>query len=106
LLDEQGDAGDVRVAEIVLTAHVLTEGGGVERQEVTFPIIARLTAKGHAEPEVRREMLLLEAAKAREDALRLRDEGDFGGAAAMLRVMSVRMAMAPEALGPEFAGEL
>jgi Ca-activated chloride channel family protein len=103
LLDDQGDAGDVRVAEIALTAHVLTEGGGVERQEITFPIIARLTAKGHAEPEVRREMLLLDAAKAREDALRLRDEGDFGGAASVLRYMSAAIAAAPAASGVDTA---
>ena len=95
LLDEQGDAGDVRLAEIALTAHVLTDGGGVERQEITFPVVARLTAKDHAEPEVRREMRLLDAAKAREDALRLRDEGDFGGAATVLRCMSVAMAAPP-----------
>jgi Ca-activated chloride channel family protein len=91
LLDESGDAGDVAIAHVALTAHVLTEAGGVERQEITFPVIARLTAAGHAEPEVRREMLLLDAAKAREDALRLRDEGDFGGAATVLREISTAL---------------
>jgi len=95
LLDASGDAGDVRVAEIGVTAHVLTDAGGVERQEITFPIVSRLTAAGHAEPEVRREILLLDAAKAREDALRLRDEGDMGGAAGVLRRMCVALAAAP-----------
>jgi hypothetical protein len=85
----------VRVAEIGVTAHVLTDAGGVERQEITFPIVSRLTAAGHAEPEVRREMLLLDAAKAREDALRLRDEGDMRGAAGVLRRMCVALAAAP-----------
>jgi Ca-activated chloride channel family protein len=95
LLDANGDAGDVRVAEIGVTAHVLTEEGGVERQEITFPVVSRLTAAGHAEPEVRREMLLLDAAKAREDALRMRDEGDFGSAASMLRSVACRLAAEP-----------
>jgi Ca-activated chloride channel homolog len=106
LPDAGSDERDIVIAQIALTAHVLTEGGGVERQEIVFPVVTRLSAKGHAEPEIRREMLLLDAAKAREDALRMRDEGDFGGAAKMLRFMSVRMAMAPAALGPEFAAEL
>jgi Ca-activated chloride channel family protein len=95
LLDATGDAGDVRVAELVVTAHVLTDAGGVERQEITFPVVSRLTAAGHAEPEVRREMLLLDAAKACEDALRLRDEGDMDGAAGVLRCMSAALAAAP-----------
>jgi len=102
LLDASGsgrDAGEVRVAELVVVAHVLTEHGGVERQEITFPIVSRLTAAGHAEPEVRREMLLLDAARAREDALRMRDEGDLGGAAGVLRSVSRMMAASPAAYG-------
>ncbi|HUQ81400.1 MAG TPA: hypothetical protein VM076_09695, partial [Gemmatimonadaceae bacterium] len=104
--DSESNERDIVVAHISLTAHVLTEGGGVERQEIVFPVVTRLSAPGHAEPEVRREMLLLDAAKAREDALRMRDEGDLGGAASMLRAMSVRMAMAPQDVGEEFAAEL
>jgi len=94
-----GDAGEVRVAELMVVAHVLTEQGGVERQEITFPIVSRLTAAGHAEPEVRREMLLLDAARAREDALRMRDEGDLGGAAGVLRSVCRMMAASPAAYG-------
>jgi hypothetical protein len=106
LPDAGSDERDIAIAQITLTAHVLTEGGGVERQEIVFPIVTRLSATGRTEPEVRREMLLLDAAKAREDALRLRDDGDLGGAANVLRVMSMRMAMAPAQLGPEFEDEL
>jgi len=95
LLDANGDAGDVRVAEIAVMAHVLTEEGGVERQEIVFPVVSHLTAAGHAEPDVRREMLLLDAARAREDALRMRDEGNLGGAAAMLRAVAYDLRMAP-----------
>ena len=66
-----------------------------------------MTGHRHSWPLIEnREMLLLDAAKAREDALRMRDEGDFGGAASMLRAMSMKMAIAPQQLGPEFAMEL
>jgi len=103
---EVGDASDVRIAELVVTAHVLTDAGGVERRAVTFPVVSRLTAAGHAEPEVRKEILLLDAAKAREDALRMRDEGDFGGAATVLRQMSVMLACAAPAAAGEDAAAL
>jgi hypothetical protein len=99
----------VRLADIVVNAHVLTDGGGVERQEVRFPVASPLTSAGHAEPEVRREILLLDAAKAREEALRRRDEGDLGGAAGVLREMSAMLACAPAELRGELseqAGDL
>jgi hypothetical protein len=60
-----------------------------------------LTDTGHTEPEVRREILLLDAAKAREDALRKRDEGDMGGAAVMLKRVSFALAAAPAELGAD-----
>ena len=101
-----GLADDTTIAHIALSAHVLTDAGGVELQEITFPVVANLTAEGHAEPEIRREMLLLDAAKAREDALRLRDEGDFGGAATVLREVSSALASAPDALGTDAVAEL
>ena len=97
---------DVAIAHITLTAHVLTDAGGVERQEIVFPITTCLTSDSHTEPEVRREMLLLDAAKAREDALRLRDEGDLGTAAGLLRDLSARLAVAPEEYGSVVAAEL
>src|SRR5687768_15260870 len=95
------NGSDVRLADIVVNAHVLTDSGGVDRQEVRFPISSPLTSAGHAEPEVRHEFLLLDAAKAREDALRKRDEGDLGGAASVLRQMSIAFCRAPGGMTPE-----
>ena len=109
LADASVDMSNVRLAEIVVNAHVLTDGGGVERQEIRFPVTSPLTDTGHTEPEVRREILLLDAAKAREDALRKRDEGDMGGAAAMLSRVSFALAAASPELGrdlDEQAGDL
>ncbi|MEQ9399108.1 MAG: VWA domain-containing protein [Longimicrobiales bacterium] len=82
------EASDVEMAEVgrlTVTAHVLTEGGGVELQTVTLPIALSPTDGGSVQPEVRREALLLEAARAREAALRARDEGDWDAARAILR---------------------
>jgi Ca-activated chloride channel family protein len=109
LADRGSVAEEVRLADIVVNAHVLTDGGGVEHQEVQFPVASPLTSAGHSEPEVRREILLLDAANARDEALRRRDEGDMGGAATVLRRMSVAMAAAPPELGDELreqAGDL
>lgn len=109
LADATADTGEVCIADVVVNAHVLTDGGGVERQEVRFPVVSPLMAAGHAEPEVRREVLLLDAAKAREEALRRRDEGDLGGAAGVLRAASFTLAGAPAELGAgldEQAGDL
>lgn len=74
----------VAIADVVVQAYVLTAGGGLERQEVRFPIAAPLDRAGRREPEVRREMLLLEAARAREAALAARERGDFDAGRASL----------------------
>jgi len=68
LPDAGSDERDIAIAQITLTAHVLTEGGGVERQEIVFPVVTRLSAKGHAEPEVRREMRRSQLERIRREA--------------------------------------
>jgi hypothetical protein len=52
---------------------------------VRLPITVSTAEGARVEPEVRRELLLLEAARARRDAVALRDRGDYEGAAHMLR---------------------
>lgn len=76
-------AEDADVAELTVTADVLTSTG-IERQEIHLPIRASLAAGPHVEPEVRRELLLLEAAKAREEARKAQQQGDLDGAARSL----------------------
>lgn len=65
LLDATGDVGDVRVAEIVVIAHVLTDGGGVERQESALPVMSHLTRVQRASGEagVRGEAVARQSAK-------------------------------------------
>lgn len=91
------------IAELVVHAHVLTEAGGVEKREVRFPIAPTLDAHGRQEPEIRRELLALGAARAREEALRLHMEGDIARATAVLREASWSIASAPPAMAEEMS---
>jgi Ca-activated chloride channel family protein len=90
--------GERGLAEIVISADVLTEGGGVEHQEVKLPIATSLDGEGARNPEIERESLLLDAAKAREEALRQARAGDYDGARALLCDMSMRL----EDASPEY----
>lgn len=90
LVSDAGDnetSGVTPVAELLIAADVLTADGGVERQVVTLPVTFSREAGAHVDPEVRREMLLLEAARVRRDALERRSRGDFDGAADSLRAL-------------------
>ena len=80
--------GDVDIGEVVVDAHVLTADGGVDHQRVTLPIRSPLSTAGKHEPAIEHEMLLVRAARAREEALRLQTAGDAAGAAEALREMA------------------
>ncbi|MDP2955035.1 MAG: VWA domain-containing protein [Longimicrobiales bacterium] len=73
------------VARLTVTAHVITAEGGVELHEITVPVTLSPEEGGRAEPEVRKEILLVEAARLRQEALQARERGDYQGAAHMLR---------------------
>jgi Ca-activated chloride channel family protein len=83
-------ADHVLVATLTITADVLTADGGVEHQVITVPVSVDATG-AHIEPEVRRELLLLEASRARRAALELRERGDFDGAAQALHAMRAKL---------------
>jgi hypothetical protein len=51
-----------------------------------MPVMANLDGSDHVEPVVERVFLRYAAARAREEAVRLADAGDFDGAAEQLRV--------------------
>ncbi len=76
------------VAHLVVTAHVITEAGGVELQEIDMPVTLSPEEGGKAEPEVRKEILLVEAARVSKEALEARDRGDWDAAARALRSYS------------------
>jgi Ca-activated chloride channel homolog len=82
---------DTTVVEVSISGDVLSEGGGVERQVVTLPVVLTAGEEVRVEPEVRKELLLMEAAKARQDALSLRERGDYDGAAELLRATGAQL---------------
>jgi Ca-activated chloride channel homolog len=89
------EAEVTEVASIKVHAHVLTDDGAVERQEITFSVATPLGRAGHAEPEIRREMLLLATARAREEAVRREREGDAAGASDALMSAAQKIREAP-----------
>ncbi|HSG06771.1 MAG TPA: VWA domain-containing protein, partial [Longimicrobiales bacterium] len=72
------------VAQLTVTAHVITDEGGVELHEITLPVTLSPTEGGKAEPEIRKEILLVEAARLRQQALSARDRGDYDAAVSLL----------------------
>jgi Ca-activated chloride channel homolog len=88
-------ASDTLVAVLTVEADVLTPDGAVEHHVIRLPITVSAAEGARTEPEVRRELLLLEAAKARRDALELRERGEYDSAAKMLRALRDKL----EALG-------
>jgi Ca-activated chloride channel family protein len=85
LLSPDLEAGqEADVAEITVTAHVLTPEGGVELRTISLPITLSPEEGGRTDPVVRKEALLLAAARAREEALRAQEAGDYAlGSAAL-----------------------
>ncbi len=81
------------LAEFVVSADVLMENGGVERQEVRLPIRASFAGGPRVDPEVRREMLLQEAARARDAAREAHDRGDDDAAGLVLRELSDKLSL-------------
>ncbi len=76
---------DLSVASVQLSAHVLLADGGIELRVVTFPVVLTLAGQGSMHPEVRREVVLLAAAKARDEAVARARAGDAESASHLLR---------------------
>ncbi len=84
----EGDADPrvpVELAQVEVVGHVLTGKDGVERKTIALPITFSPADGPVTHPEVRREILLVEAARARTEALKEAREGDRYAAAARLR---------------------
>jgi Ca-activated chloride channel homolog len=99
--DAMGD--EISVAQLGVVAQILTPGGGVEQQTISLPVTLSPVAGGKVEPEVRREVLLVEAARVREEALRQREAGDWDGASRAL--YSAARTIRESGLADELAAE-
>jgi len=87
-----GDGAEVDVATLTLEGYVLLPGGGVEKRTVTLPIRVSPADGAVVNPEVRREILLLEAARVREEALEDRARMAFEDGAGKLRRIAEKLA--------------
>ncbi|HEX7120685.1 MAG TPA: VWA domain-containing protein [Longimicrobiales bacterium] len=97
-------AGAVDVAELTLTAHVVAENGSIERREIRLPIRASLAEGPRVDPDVRRELLLQEAARAREAAYEAQRRGDDDAAGGLLREAAEHLAL-EDLVDPELLEE-
>jgi Ca-activated chloride channel family protein len=77
-------ADSLDLGTLVIRADVLTHAGAVERREITCAVRVVPGEGPRVDPEVRRELLLLETARAREEALERESRGDYQGAAMSL----------------------
>ena len=81
----------------MISADVVTPGGGVERREIHCPVRVVPGAGPRVEPEVRREMLLIETARVREQALERERVGDYRGAKEALHGIAYDVLSSPYA---------
>jgi hypothetical protein len=86
---------EIDVATFTATADVFTPEGNLEKQTVTLPVKLSPVEGGHAEASVRKELLHLEAARARREALRDWERGDYEGGRSKLRGVSLGIMNAP-----------
>jgi len=106
-LTRDDGAVETDVATLTLEAHVLLPGGGIEKRTLTVPITVNREDGAVAHPEVRREMILLQAARAREEAVRDRHAGRYDDGARKLRDIAEKLApMAASTDDPDLAADL
>ena len=91
-VEEVRELGKVQLGEVRIEADVMSEAG-VEHRTIVMPVIANLDGEDRVEPKVEQTFLLFQSAKAREEAIRLADEGNFEGAATSLREAMGRMSV-------------
>jgi Ca-activated chloride channel homolog len=86
---EGAGAGDIdeerEVARIEVAGHVIREDGGVEHRVVSLPVRFRIGEAPRVDAEVQQTVLLLEGARARDEAMERQARGDWRGAAQVLR---------------------
>jgi Ca-activated chloride channel family protein len=82
---------DSPVADLVVEGDVWAPDGSVDRRRVTLALTWSPEAGAVTHPEVERVFLLLQAARARQEAVERGDRGDLGGAARSLRDTAARL---------------
>jgi hypothetical protein len=88
------EIGKVQLAEVRVEADVVIKTG-IEHRTTVMLVQANLEGEDHVEPTVEQSFIRFYVAKAREEALRLADRGDFDGAAASLGAAKAALAACP-----------
>lgn len=102
-VEDVRELGKVHLGQVRIEADVVSEDG-IAHRTIVMPVIANLNGKDRIEPTVEQTFLRFHSAKAREEAIRRADEGEFGVAANSLREAARRMCLY-EAV-PEIAEEI
>jgi Ca-activated chloride channel family protein len=100
LVPALGDRPETDIASVRVSADVLTADGGVAHQSVALEVRSPLSAAGSRDPVVQQELLMVRTARAREEALRRRADGDVAGASEVLREMASSLRASPSADAP------
>ena len=82
---------DAPVADLVVEGDVWADDGSVDRRRITLALTWSPEAGAVTHSEVERVFLLLQAARARQEAVERGDRGDLGGAARSLRDTAARL---------------
>jgi Ca-activated chloride channel family protein len=97
------ELGKVQLGEIRVEADLVTEEG-IEHRVTAMPVLANLDGEDRVEPTVEQTFLRFQVARAREEAVRRADEGDFTAAASQLR--EAASALLPYGEAPDMAEEI
>ena len=81
----------INVARIVIEAAVVGEDGSVKQQEIVVDVTTSIADGPVSNAEVRRELLLLEAAKVRAEVIADQQRGDYDVASQKMRKMSEKL---------------
>ena len=93
-VEDVRELGKARLGEVQVEADVITEAG-VEHRTTVLPVVANLDGEDRVEPVVEQTFLRFQVARAREEAVRLADTGDYDRAAAALAGVASTLAACP-----------
>jgi Ca-activated chloride channel homolog len=97
-VEDVRDLGKVQLGEVRVEADLVRESG-IEHRATVMPVFANLDGEDRMEPMVERTFLRFQAARAREEAVRRADQGEFDEAAAALREAATALTACAEAPG-------
>ena len=93
-VEDVRELGKIPLGEVRVEADVVTDAG-IEHRTTIMPVLANLDGEDRIEPTVEQTFIQFQVAKAREDAMRLADSGDFDQAAASLAGAASVLAACP-----------